>query len=93
MKRRFSASFVAFSFVLGIAGFASAAFVSDFLGPQDLSQTWKLLQRQITGYISFDQAGLIGEMSLSTGVIVSGTSFVVVMPDGTQRYVQTSATP
>jgi len=91
--KRFSASFVALSLVLGIVSFASAAFVSDFLGPQDLSQTWRLLQRQITAYISFDQAGLVGEMSLSPRVIVSGTSFVVVMPDGTQRYIQTSATP
>ncbi len=85
---------LAAGFVLGVVGIASAGpWVSSLSGPMDISQTWGLLAQQITNYVSFAQAGEVGELSFSPSTCVSSTSICTIMPNGNLRYIQTSATP
>ena len=92
MKRLLSLWFAA-GILLGSGVIASAAWVSSLSGPQDLSQTWFLLNQQLTNYVSYVQPGEVGSASYSPSVCVSGTSLCVYMPNGALRYIQTSATP
>ena len=92
MKRLLSLAF-AVGTLFGSGVLASAAWVSSLSGPQDVSQLWGLLGQQITNYVSFAIPTEVGEMAFSPSVAVSSTSFLVIMPNGALRYIQTSPTP
>ena len=86
--------------VCGLAGFAMAQTIPLILGPQDLSGLFNSLNQliltmnsQVFSYITFNKTGSVGELSFLQPVQVSGTSILVVMPGGSARYIQTSATP
>ena len=94
--KKLRAYLIGLGLVLGGATVALAGastWVSSLTGPMDISQTWGLLGQQITNYVSFAEAGEVGELAFSPSSCVSGTSMCVIMPNGDKRYIQTSATP
>lgn len=88
--------------VLGlfIAGVGAHAAIPMFSGAQDPSQLLAYLNTLIGelnttvhNYVSFAQAGEVGEMAFLPGTVVSGTSIGIVLPSGAYAYIKTSATP
>lgn len=89
------------SFIIGAVLFLAGGAVANnavpyFTGPQDPASLFAYLNQieSQVGYIMFNQTvAETGEMAFAAGTCYSGTSICVVLPTGTVRYIQTSATP
>lgn len=81
----------------GIVGTAAMAagivWVQPLGGAIELVQLPGILTQHLFNYIDFNQPSYPNELALNSMVKLNGTSIVVVMPDTTYRYIQTSATP